>query len=282
VRLRGSTSPREIPLGTRHGTVTLTTALPGHRGTATTTASRGIFALSQTAATTDLTLKFPRGPSAGASTVRRPQPPDVAIVKVKARSSRHYPVRVIGRYSTGASYGTAWTTTNRCSRKIARTNVHVIDGAVIVHDLVTKPHRRGRIPPSHSALPSRPALPADANSGHETQRRSERWSKGNTASAWPSADDTTRAEDRREGIRRNAGLQFDVPRAQERAYRKRVPSQNARASRRVMSRASVWGGVGRAGPFIRRRPVAGAFHASRRRSVRTYCCRSSNFCSIIV
>jgi TolB protein len=132
------TAPREIPLGTRldtrHGTVKLTTALPGHRGTGTTTASRGIFALSQTATTTDLTLDFPRCPSARASVVRRPPPPDVAAVKVKARSSRRYPVRVKGRYSIGASYGTEWTTTNRCSG----TTTRVTEGTVAVRDLVAK------------------------------------------------------------------------------------------------------------------------------------------------
>jgi hypothetical protein len=132
------TSPREIPLGTRldtrAGTVNLTTALPGHRGTATTTASSGIFALSQTATTTDLTLNFPRCLSARASGVRRPPPPDVAIVRVHARSSRRYPVRVKGRYSIGASYGTAWTTTNRCSGTMTR----VTEGTVAVRDLVAK------------------------------------------------------------------------------------------------------------------------------------------------
>jgi len=143
------TSPREIPLGTRfdtrHGSVKLTTALPKLRtavtpgkSTSTTTASRGIFVLSQTATTTDLTLSLPRCPSARTSAARHLPPPDSTTLKVKVRSTRHYPVRVKGQYQIGGSVSTVWTTTNRCSRTRAGTSVHVIDGAVRVHDLPTK------------------------------------------------------------------------------------------------------------------------------------------------
>jgi hypothetical protein len=129
------TSPREIPVGTRvdtrHGVVTLTTAFPGHRNT-TTTASRGVFDLTQTAPTTDLTLSQPRCPSARASSIRRLPPPDSLMVTV--RSKRHLRAHVIGQHSIGASFGTTWTTTNGCSHTVTR----LAEGTLTVHDLVAK------------------------------------------------------------------------------------------------------------------------------------------------
>jgi Tol biopolymer transport system component len=133
------TSPREIPLGTRldarAGAVKLSTALPGEDGTATTTASGAIFALSQSAAgaTTDLTLNSSPCASGRASTVRRPRPPDPTL-RVKVRSHRHHHVRVAGQYSIGAANQTAWTTINRCSGTVTR----VTEGTVTVRDLVAK------------------------------------------------------------------------------------------------------------------------------------------------
>jgi WD40-like Beta Propeller Repeat len=131
------TSPREIPLGTRLdtrvGTVKLTTAdQDGH--TTTTTASEGIFTLSQTSTSTDLTMPTPRCPRARASTAYHLPPPDRSTLKTSVNG----PVRVHGRHTIAAARGTTWTTTLTC----ARTTVKVTEGTVIVRNRLTR--RTGR------------------------------------------------------------------------------------------------------------------------------------------
>lgn len=134
------TSPREIPLGTRldtrAGTVNLTTVDPDGR-TTTTTASNGIFTLTQTFTSTDLTMPTPSCPSARASTAYRPPPPDTSTLKTKVHSASHQPVRVHGRYTVAAAYGTAWTTTITCSK----TTVKVTAGTVVVRNRLTRKTR---------------------------------------------------------------------------------------------------------------------------------------------
>jgi hypothetical protein len=138
------TSPREILLGTRldtrAGAVNLTTVDPDGR-TTTTTASEGIFTLTQTATSTDLTIPTPICPSARASTAYRPPPPDISTLKTKVHSASHQPVRVHGRYTVAAGYGTAWTTTITCSK----TTVKVTAGTVLVHNRLTRDRRSGPI-----------------------------------------------------------------------------------------------------------------------------------------
>jgi hypothetical protein len=130
------TSPREIPLGTRldtrAGTVNLTTADPDGR-TTTTTASKGIFTLTQTATSTDLTMPTPSCPSARASGTYRPPPPDQSTLKTKVHSTKHQAVQVHGRHTVASAYGTTWTTTITCSK----TTVKVTAGTVIVHNRLT-------------------------------------------------------------------------------------------------------------------------------------------------
>lgn len=131
----GLTSPREIPIGTwvdsRRGVVVLTTAFSGHRNT-TTTASLGVFELTQTAPATDLMLRQPRCPSARTSSIRRLPPPDSLMVT--AHSKRRLRVHVIGQHSIGASFGTTWTTTNGCSHTVTL----LAEGTLTIHDLVAE------------------------------------------------------------------------------------------------------------------------------------------------
>jgi hypothetical protein len=127
------TSPREIPLGTRLdtrvGKVKLATADREGRIT-TTTASEGIFTLSQTSTSTDLTMPAPRCPRARASTAYRLPPPDRSRLKTKVNG----PLRVHGRHTVASAYGTTWTTTLTCSK----TTVKVTEGRVIVRNRLTR------------------------------------------------------------------------------------------------------------------------------------------------
>jgi WD40 repeat protein len=136
------TSPREIPLGTeldtRAGKVNLTTADPDGR-TSTTTASKGTFTLTQTSASTDLTMSNPKCPFRASRAARVP-PPDRSTLNTKVRSTGHQQVRVHGRHTIAAARGTAWTTTVTCSK----TTVKVAEGTVIVSNRLTRAKgRRG-------------------------------------------------------------------------------------------------------------------------------------------
>jgi dipeptidyl aminopeptidase/acylaminoacyl peptidase len=127
------TSPREIPLATefdtRAGKVKLTTAGPEEKIT-TTTASRGVFKLTQTSASTELTMRNPKCRPARASSVDRLPPPDRSTLTTKVNGA----VRVRGRHTVSAAKGTTWTMTLTCSR----TTVKVTEGTVIVGNRLTR------------------------------------------------------------------------------------------------------------------------------------------------
>jgi TolB protein len=126
-------SPREIPLSTeldtRAGKVKLTTVGPGTQLT-TTTASRGVFTLTQTPTSTELTMRNPRCRPARASTVYRLPPPDRSTLTTSVNGK----VRVRGRHTVSAAKGTTWTTTLTCSR----TTVVVTEGTVLIGNRITR------------------------------------------------------------------------------------------------------------------------------------------------